>query len=290
MTAPRPEPSRPEPPNVADLAPRADLAPLADAAELSELSAGLPDEGAAREVRAAAEADPAARAVLDALTATRAELAQLPDPPVPPALAARWSAALRAEQTRLSTRSSPGLPSRDEQPVPPHPAPPHTPTLAEYGSGGRPTAPLPSGDRRPAARRRSSSGRRALPRRPAVLAGALLVAVLVGGGLLHARHEQLPTLDRPQLLAQGLSTVGVRDAGGLDDPARRTACLHAVAAPGVTPTAPLLGGRRVVFQGSPGLLLVLGTGRRGTFDVVVVDPECGPGGGTLLASTHVAPP
>jgi len=52
---------------------------------LAALDAGLLDEATAREVRAAAEADPASRAVLDALAATRVELAAHPDPPVPPA-------------------------------------------------------------------------------------------------------------------------------------------------------------------------------------------------------------
>jgi hypothetical protein len=37
------------------------------------------------------------------------------------------------------------------------------------------------------------------------------------------------------------------------------------------------------------VLLVLGTGQRGAFDVLVVDPDCGPDGGRLLAATHVAP-
>ena len=56
---------------------------------LAALDAGLLDEATAREVRAAVDADPAARAVLAALAATRAELAALPDPPVPPALSGR---------------------------------------------------------------------------------------------------------------------------------------------------------------------------------------------------------
>jgi hypothetical protein len=55
------------------------------------------------------------------------------------------------------------------------------------------------------------------------------------------------------------------------------------------PDAPLLGGRRVTFEGRPGVLLVLGTGRRGAFDVLIVDTDCGPGGGKLLAATRVTP-
>jgi hypothetical protein len=225
--------------------------PRPDVSMLADLDAGVLDEARAREVSAMVEADPAARAVLEALAATRADLAAVRDPAVPPAVAERWRAALRAEQC----------------PLPPAP----------HGSGADPT-PQRRGSRRPA-----------LLRRPAVVAAVLLGAVLVGGGLLKARPEQLPAIERPQLTAQGISTIGDRDTGGLDDPTRRAGCLRAVAAPGVAPAAPLLGGRRVTFEGTPGVLLVLGTGKRGTFDIVIVDPACGPGAGTLLATGHVAP-
>jgi len=50
----------------------------------------------------------------------------------------------------------------------------------------------------------------------------------------------------------------------------------------------LLGGRRVVLDGRPGVLLVLATGTRGQLHVVTVDPGCGPAGGTLLAQVTVA--
>ena len=110
---------------------------------LADLDAGLLDEATAREVRAAADADPAARAVLDALAATRAELAALPDPPVPPALAARWSAALAAEQ-------SPACPPRAPQPSPSAP-PPATPAQRPHRRmPPRPPARQSTAPRRPA--------------------------------------------------------------------------------------------------------------------------------------------
>jgi len=388
---------------------------------LAALDAGLLDEATAREVRAAAEADPASRAVLDALAATRAELAAHPDPPVPPALAERWSAALAAEQARLSaptpqptpsapqpaasppssaaTRSTaaqaapPGStragahpltsPNAGADPLPspppspravstatsaptrpgaarstaPHghalesamprpsdvtcaapasaaPAPATPPTAAasvdsqSTGSPpdtGRSTAPRndaleptdirpradpeppppPSGHQAvpttrsgPAAGGRRSSPSRPprkparrpgrLLRRPAVLAAALLIAIGVGAAL-RARPEPLPTVGRPQLVAEALSAVGVRDTAGLADPRRRAGCLRAVDAPVESPQAPLLGGRRVTFEGAEGVLLVLGTGHRGAFDVLIVDPDCGPGAGKLLAATRVTP-
>jgi hypothetical protein len=317
--------------------------PRPDVRLLAELDAGLLDEARARAVRAAVAADPAAQAVLHALAATRAELAALPDPPVPPALAARWSAALAAEQSALladtahppdtePSRATPeagpppgttaepstthpvrALPTpqapREEAgaargpdagpadaPAPPPPVPadlPTPPLAAQHAERGRDVRPDGRGPRRrddssPPSLRRRNAGPRLL-RRPAVLAAALLVAVGIAAGL-HARREPPPpTIGGPQLAAEAVTAVGVRDTAGLDDPARREGCLRAVGGPVIDPAAPLLGGRRVTFEDNPGVLLVLGTGQRGAFDVLIVDPDCGPSGGRLLASTHVAP-
>jgi hypothetical protein len=326
---------------------------------LAALDAGLLDEATAREVRAAAEADPASRAVLHALAATRAELAAHPDPPVPPALAERWSAALAAEQSRPSAptppaaqqAASPPSPAATNRsaaptsaaptsaaptpaaPTPAAPTPaaptPAAPPAAAASAGsqssaspptnGRSTAPhgdgLEAADNEPRADAEpppppsghrvvpTTRGRRESPscpprkparrpgrllRRPAVLAAALLIAVGVGAAL-RARPEPLPTVGRPQLVAEALSAVGVRDTAALADPSRRAGCLRAVDAPVESPEAPLLGGRRVTFEGTEGVLLVLGTGRRGAFDVLIVDPDCGPGAGKLLAATRVTP-
>jgi hypothetical protein len=64
---------------------------------LADLDAGLLDPARAAEVRAAAAQDPTAAAVLAGLAATRSELGELADPPVPSEYAARWDAALAAE-------------------------------------------------------------------------------------------------------------------------------------------------------------------------------------------------
>jgi len=165
---------------------------------------------------------------------------------------------------------------------------------------GRPDAPArhqATPDAHPAGRRdpwprpphRSAARRARWLRRPAVLAAALLAVVGIVAAL-RTRAETPPTVERPQLVAEALSTVGVRDTAGLADPARRAGCLRASAAPVENPEAPLLGGRRVTFEGAEGVLLVLGTGRLGAFDVLIVDPGCGPGGGKLLAATRVTRP
>jgi hypothetical protein len=205
-----------------------------DVPALAALDADLPDAAEAAERRRAARTDPRAAEVLDALSTTRADLAALPEPEVPPAVAARWAAAVAAE----------------------HPQRPST---------------RPSG-------RRSRS--RVLL---AVLAAAAAVAVVVVGA--PRPGPPVLTVSRVDLLAVATAAVGTVDVGALADPDRRLGCLRAVLpdAAGLR----LLGGRRVVLDGRPGVLLVLATGTRGGLDVVTVDPGCGPAGGTLLARATV---
>jgi hypothetical protein len=104
--------------------------------------------------------------------------------------------------------------------------------------------------------------------------------------VLSSRPGPAPSLDRVNLAAVARSAIGSLDVGALADPARRAGCLRA-AAPALAPDAPLVGGRQVTLGGREAVLLVLGTGRLGTFDIVVVDPDCGPGRGMLLESLVV---
>jgi hypothetical protein len=207
-----------------------------DVAALADLDAGLPDEARAARARAAAAADPQAAAVLDALAATRAELAALPTPEIPAAVAARWTAALEAEARN-------GSPTRD-------------------------------------ARR---TGRRAARAWPHLVAAAVLAAVVASGlgALVQRPVPAVPAVGRVELVALGRATIGTTDVGELADPARRAACLRAVAPAAAGET--LLGGRRVVLDGRPGVLLVLATGTRGGLRILTVDPACGPGGGVVIA-------
>lgn len=234
-----------------------------DIALLAALDADLLDPARAHAVRAAALTDPGSAAALAALAATRAELAALPTPVVPPGVAVRWAVALDAEAARTGTGGCTAA--------------------ANQGPGQRSRGP-----RGPAAtRRRPTPSRR--PRRRllvALLTGALIA---VGTGLL-ARPAPSPepgvlTFAQVDLAALGTTVVGVRDLGALDDPARRAGCLAAVNRS--VPGDPVLGGRRVLMDGRPGVLLVSGTGILGRFRLLVVDPACGPSGGTLLAETVV---
>jgi anti-sigma factor RsiW len=75
---------------------------------LADLDAGALDPTSAAEVRAEAAQDPEAAAVLAALAATRADLGELADPPVPAEYATRWDAALAAEAAPAGIVAVPG--------------------------------------------------------------------------------------------------------------------------------------------------------------------------------------
>jgi len=121
-----------------------------------------------------------------------------------------------------------------------------------------------------------------------VLALSAAAAAVVAAVVLGAPRPAPPvlTVSRVDLVAVATSAVGVVDVGDLVDPARREACLRAVLPDAARER--LLGGRRVVLDGRPGVLLVLATGTRGQLHVVTVDPGCGPAGGTVLAQVTVA--
>lgn len=243
---------------------------------LADLDADLLEPERAGRVRSAAQADPGARAVLAALAATRVELAAAADPPLPPGLAERWNAALAAEvAARPGHGPRPGEPDEPSEPQPRR----HEPRQHRPAAPSATHAPRPHG-RNGAPR----SGPRRIPRGRLLLAGSGLALLLLAG--LTAGLPRPSGLTGVQLAGAGLAAAGADDAGGLDDPARRAACLRAVAAPGVPPDAPLIGARRVTYEGRAGILLLLGTGRRGAFDVVVVDPGCGPAGGVLLGTSR----
>jgi hypothetical protein len=127
--------------------------------------------------------------------------------------------------------------------------------------------------------------RRRRPSRRVLAAAALVLLAGIGLGLLARRPDPPPDVTRVQLVALGREAVGTLDVGALAERGRRDACLGVVA-PAAAGEA-LLGGRRVVLDGRPGVLLVLATGARGGLRILTVDPGCGPGGGTLLAQVVV---
>jgi len=110
-------------------------------------------------------------------------------------------------------------------------------------------------------------------RLPVAVAAVAAALVVVAGGVAMLTAPARPTVTGAQLVTEALATRAVSDAGELADPARRAACLAAVA-PRVRPDAPLIGGRQVRFGGRPGTLLLLGTGQLGRFTAVVVEDGC----------------
>ena len=178
-------------------------------------------------------------------------------------------AATRAELTALP-----------EPEVPPETAARWEAALAAERDRSRPAG--DAEEESPPTPRRAGSGR------GVVLAVAAAAAAVVAAVVLGAPRPAPPvlTVSRVDLVAVATSAVGVVDVGDLGDPARREACLRAVLPDAARER--LLGGRRVVLDGRPGVLLVLATGTRGQLHVVTVDPGCGPAGGTLLAQVTVA--
>ncbi|MCX6462058.1 MAG: hypothetical protein NTW05_00480 [Pseudonocardiales bacterium] len=98
-------------------------------------------------------------------------------------------------------------------------------------------------------------------------AGVLALALAVGVAL--GTPPARPDVGRVDLVAVARSTVGLDDLGPLTDPGRRAECLRRVGIGGE-----VAGGRTVRFEGVPGVLLVLTTGVRGAFRVVVLDDAC----------------
>ena len=241
----------------------------ADVAALAELDAGLPDTGAAARARAAA--DPRAAAVLDAQAATRAELAAHPAPEVPPEVAARWSAALAAEAAGAPPPRGAAT-ARSADPATAA-AGPRTTGRRTRGSAPRTGGPCPRSGRAPAWR-------------PLLVAAALAAVVGTGLGALVPHEAPGPAVTRVELVALGRAAIGTMDVGELADAGRRAACLRAVAPDAVGEE--LLGGRRVVLDGRPGVLLVLARGTVGALRILTVDPGCGgPAGGALRAESLV---
>jgi hypothetical protein len=251
-------------PDDADVPDVADVADVPDATALAELDADLPGPVAAARLRAAARTDPRAAAVLDALAATRADLAALPETPVPTEIEARWAAALASEGATSEGAASESASAR---------ADPKTQGCA----GTAPDRPTDTRGRPDTAPDRDTAKSGARVRRLLMAAAVTTGLVATGIGVLPHAGAPGPAVTRLELVALGRDAVGTMDVGDLADPARRAECLRIVAP--AAGSAPLLGGRRVVLDRRPGTLLVLGTGTLGRLRLVVVDPNCG----TLLA-------
>lgn len=275
--------------------------PTPDVALLAALDAGLVEPARAARLQAQAQADPRAAAVLAALAATRRELADLPDPPIPPAAAGRWAAALDDVARRDSSRhvrnrrngaASPARRRRDRDAGDPEahvrpPATSGTPPIADPAPCPGSTSPPPRRTSAPPRAGQRPGRARPIPHRPGralvLIATLATVATVVLALLVAGPGDGAPSVTRVELASFAGSTIGLTDLGDLADATRRAGCLAAIGPTGARQDDALLGGRRVRLDGQPAVLLVLSTGTLGRFRLLVVDPQCGPDGGTLFA-------
>jgi hypothetical protein len=233
---------------------------------LADLHAGALDDQTTRELWPRVNADPEARAVIEALDVIKVELGQLgtaPAAPMPAHFAAQLDAALEAELFRSAPRQAPA------------PAVAPVVNLAD-------------------ARRRRN---RMMAWGAGVLTAAA-AAVAVTVAVLPGSSNQTPGSavagDKPPLSVEGdnLSAAigGVnneRDYGPLKDQAGLDECIKAN---GLDPAkAQTVGVRQVTLDGKPGVFVLLTTGQAGQFRLLIVGPDCGPGNPANMANTLFPP-
>jgi hypothetical protein len=226
---------------------------------LADLHAGVLDDAESARLWPQVNADPDARAVLDALDSTVSDLGALPltpAPPMPPEVAARIDAA-----------------------------------LAEAGQRDEPAvAPVVSLD---TARRRRGRmlgwGAGALTVAAAAVAA---IAILVpngqsGGGTPPvAAPDTSGDAGKPplSLSSGGVGTAfgeinGVRDFGPLGDEQRLDSCLDAA---GIDPDIKPAGIRPVTLDGQEAVMVLYPTGELAQYRMIALSPDCGPDNPGLL--------
>jgi hypothetical protein len=233
---------------------------------LADLHAGVLDSVLSAQLWPRVNADPEARAVIEALDTVKVELGQVgaaPAPPMPAYLAARFDATLRAELSRMAA---------------PPPAPP----------GVAPVVDLAEARRR--RNRRTAWGVGLLT--AAAAAVAVTFAVLPGQNTSGNPVAAIPggSSAKPPLpvdsgnLSAAIGGVNTeRDYGPLKDQQGLNKCLEAN---GIDPgSVQTLGVRQVMLDGKKGVFALLTTGRLGQFRVLIVEPTCGPGNPGRMVNT-----
>jgi hypothetical protein len=237
---------------------------------LADLQAGVLDERQAAELWPLAQTDPEARAILEALEATTADLGGLalePAEPMPAEVAARLDAALAEEARRAFGEAA----SRPQAPPQPQAPPP----------GMAPVTDLAAARRRH--HRRLGWGAGVLAVAAAAVA-AIAIAVpsqqQTGGNAVAQPPAPTSAGSGPLALSSGGmqaavgQSLGVRDYGPLGNQERLDACL---AANGFDPVTKPAGFREVTIDGRPAVLVILTTGQLAQFRLVAFPPDCGPG-------------
>jgi hypothetical protein len=233
---------------------------------LADLHAGVLDDDRAAQLWPVVNADPEARAILDALDATQADLASLaeaPAPPMPAEFAARLDAALAAEAAATFRTA--------EVPAP-----------RQAGTGNAQVVDL-------AAARRQRNKRLGWVAGVLTAAAAAVVAVTLAipstsqqsGTPNVAAPPSGPTVGSDGSGAQALvgKAIGVRDFGPLGTEDRLDACITAA---GLDPKVRPEGIRPVNVGGKAGVMIILTTGKLAQFRLVAFGADCRPGNPAVL--------
>ncbi|MET9259219.1 hypothetical protein [Amycolatopsis sp. NPDC004079] len=241
---------------------------------LADLHAGVLDDQEAERLWPRVNADPEARAILEALEATTADLSALaaePAPPMPAEFAARLDAALAAEST---ARQEATFPAAAPQPAPEPAEPPVAPVV----------------DLSAARKRRN----RQLGWGAGILTAAAAAAVAITLTVPGATKTDTSGVAAPAPSAVGGPSVGsdgsgaesllggglgVRNYGPLQDSKRFDAC---VTAAGMDPNVRPEGVRPVTVGGKPGVVAIYTTGKLAQFRLVAFGADCGPGNADKL--------
>ncbi|MEU3621506.1 hypothetical protein BS329_25770 [Amycolatopsis coloradensis] len=240
---------------------------------LADLHAGVLDEREAAALWPLVNADPEALAIIEALEATTADLAELanePIAPMPAEFAARIDAALAAEM-----RASPAF---------------------QGASEGQQAQVAPVVDLAAARRRRNK--RIGWGAGIATVAAAAIAAIAIvvptarqstpGGVAQPPPAPTGPSVDGDGGGAEALvgKAVGVRDFGSLQTEERLDAC---VAAAGLDPDVRPEGIRPVNVAGKDGVMVIYTTGKLAQFRIVAFGAECGQGNSSVLFDKIIGP-
>ncbi len=243
---------------------------------LADLHAGVLDEREAAELWPRVNADPDARAIIEALEATTADLSALADAPVEPMpaeYAARIDAALAAEmRSRQAPPAFQGAPETSEQVAP----------VVDI-----------------AAARRRRNKRVGWGTGIVTVAAAAIAAVAIivptgqessPGGVAQPPPAPPvgPTVGGDGKGAEALvgGAVGVRDFGPLQTEERLDAC---IAANGMDPDVRPEGIRPVNVEGKAGVMVMYTTGKLAQFRIVAFGADCGPGNPSVLFDKVIGP-
>ncbi|MGJ0118654.1 hypothetical protein ACQ7HM_05565 [Williamsia sp. MIQD14] len=236
---------------------------------VADLHAGVLPEDEAAVLWPRVRADPAARRILDALDATRADLASAPvADEAPPAAVA---AAIDATLTNLEQQSRA----------------PRTPAQTEVESLADARARL-----RDAGRRRGLLI--ALAAAAVISVVTLVVAISTAsmssqGTVTNADPSptSVPSAGAaisPVALLSVLGRSGASFDGSPADAARLQRCLGAN---GVEPSTPVVGSGTLTVDGGPRTVVLLGTGQAGRFDALVVGTDCDTGRPSLISRQRI---